>query len=624
MSEASVARDAPEREPRDIRRRRQLIDATIRSIARHGLEGTTVLRVAKGAGLSAGIVNFYFKSKKALLLATLDTVSSEFEQSQRDAISRAGDDPAAQLEALIEVSFDPEICDPDRIAVWNAFWGQGQTRADYMRVCGAREQADEDLIVSLFQRLARAGDHAQLDADSLGMAFYHLLSSLPEGVLEHDTPFDFDKARATCRGFLASVFPERFRAGASQARDLAPKGVAPGEQEFETLPTWVYRDREFYELEKQHIFMSHWLLVGHASHVPAPGDYMTLEVAEERALVIRGKDARLRAFHNTCRHRAARLVGGANGNCPSAIVCPYHGFSYGFDGSLQSVPAEQRFERLDKSSMGLLELELEEWQGFVFLRFGGDGPGVAASLAPFTQELRHYRFEELQPWTARETTTHAFNWKLFAENDAEGYHIPTGHPGLRRLFGNSYVDDTRCADESRDGSRSFSRLVERESTNWVERAYQRILPPVDHLPKPLQRAWVYYSLFPSAVFQVRPDQVECYQMLPQGPDSSRLMTFSMALEDDRREMRAARYLTSRIVRQVVKEDLQFCSWTHAGMHTSAYRGGMLSDLESGVRALQERIRELIPVARCAEKPGALARAGQDLAAQNEAMRLTYG
>jgi phenylpropionate dioxygenase-like ring-hydroxylating dioxygenase large terminal subunit len=295
------------------------------------------------------------------------------------------------------------------------------------------------------------------------------------------------------------------------------------------------------------------------------------------------------------------------------------------DGSLHHVPAEDTFKRLDKSRLGLLELQLEEWMGFVFVRFGGTGTGVGEAMQPFADEAAHHRFEAMKPWSARSSSTHSFNWKLFAENDAEGYHIPSGHPGLHRLFGSSYSDSVDPSEQTGGddlgiGSRAFSQLQERESSKWGERAYQRILPVVDHLPKELQRAWIYYAVFPTAVLQVSPDLVDCYQVLPRGPDECELLTFSVALEDERREMRAARYLTSRIVRQVVREDLDFCHWTNAGVRSDGYSGGVLSELEGGVRHFYDQICELIPVARCSEKPTRLSGHHANLADINQAMR----
>jgi phenylpropionate dioxygenase-like ring-hydroxylating dioxygenase large terminal subunit len=150
---------------------------------------------------------------------------------------------------------------------------------------------------------------------------------------------------------------------------------------------------------------------------------------------------------------------------------------------------------------------------------------------------------------------------------------------------------------------------------WTERAYQRLLPVVEHLPEDHRRAWVYYGVFPSAVFQVSPDLVDCYQVLPTGPGRCRLHGFAVALEDDRREMRAARYLNERIIRRVAQEDLAFCRWTDGGVRSSSYSGGVLSDREVGVRQLRDRIYDLIPVARRREAPPA-----GSVAATNEEMR----
>ena len=122
----------------------------------------------------------------------------------------------------------------------------------------------------------------------------------------------------------------------------------------------VFTDQTLYALEQRYIFQRSWLLAGHASQIPDSGDYIGLEAANERALIIRGRDQQLRAFYNVCRHRASRVVRDERGSCSDAIVCPNHGWSYDFDGKLRAVPAEETFEALDKSRLGLPEIELEE------------------------------------------------------------------------------------------------------------------------------------------------------------------------------------------------------------------------------------------------------------------------
>jgi len=589
-----------DKEPRDARRRRELIEATITSIARHGLSRTTVAKVAKIAGLSTGIVNFYFHSKQALLLATLEHVDREFELRQQEALERAGEDPVQLLEAMIEVDFDPDVCERGRIAVWAAFWGEASGREDYMRVCGARGAAMEQRIVKLFERIASEGNYPHLDHAALGRAFYHLLSSLPEAMLQDEGPFDFEAAKSTLRGFLASVFPAEFSSfgpntSVLSAYSPAKTHAATGS---DTLPPWVYLDPEFFELETEFIFRRHWLLAGHRSQVPHTGDYMTLDVAGERALVIRDREGRLRAFHNVCRHRASRVVAGQAGNCPESIVCPYHGWTYGYDGKLQSVPSDQEFDHLDKSRLGLPEIEIEEWMGFVFVRFGGGGAAIADILKPLADVAEHFRFADMQPWGARELHRCEFNWKIFSEDEAEGYYIPTGLSAMGRLFGDAHTH----SDPSAAREHPFAALQDAESPVWSERAYQRVLPEVPHLRHEYQRAWTYYGIFPTTVFLLTPDLVGTYQVLPDGPGTCTIQRSAVALEDDRREMRAARWLNRRIGRSIIKEDHEFCSWTDAGIRSSSYDGGVLSRQEAGVRKFHERIRQLIPVAGQMDAP----------------------
>ena len=84
-----------------ILRREQLIEATMRTIARRGFARTTMAHVAKTAGLSQGIVNFYFKTKEALLYETLVHLAQEYDSIMRQALDRAGQDPVEALEAMI-------------------------------------------------------------------------------------------------------------------------------------------------------------------------------------------------------------------------------------------------------------------------------------------------------------------------------------------------------------------------------------------------------------------------------------------------------------------------------------------------------------------------------------------
>ena len=107
----------------------------------------------------------------------------------------------------------------------------------------------------------------------------------------------------------------------------------------ETLPGWTYANAEFFALEREHLLMSSWVLAGHRNDLRTPGDFIAVDAFGERGLVVLGDDRQLRGFFNTCRHRAHALVSDARGSCGHAIRCPYHGWTYRFDGSLKAIAA---------------------------------------------------------------------------------------------------------------------------------------------------------------------------------------------------------------------------------------------------------------------------------------------
>ncbi len=130
-------------------RRQQLIEATIDSLAKRGYSETTMADVADGAGLSRGIVNFHFESKEKLLVATLQYMADEYSAHWRAALQKAGDDPARQLGVLVAADFDRSICNRRKLAAWCAFWGEAKSRPTYQALCGARDEAYQNVFIDL-------------------------------------------------------------------------------------------------------------------------------------------------------------------------------------------------------------------------------------------------------------------------------------------------------------------------------------------------------------------------------------------------------------------------------------------------------------------------------------------
>ncbi len=369
-----------------------------------------------------------------------------------------------------------------------------------------------------------------------------------------------------------------------------------------TLPGWTYHNAEFFELEKEYLFLSNWMLVCHVSEVPNPGDFATLRLMGERALVVRGEDGELRAFYNVCRHRAAAVVQGRTGSCASTgIRCPYHGWLYGLDGSLKAVPAEATFPGLNKAEYGLKPIDIEVCLGFVFIRFRSVGPSVAERLSHYMPELAPYRLEQMVPYGEPWSADYDVDWKNAIDNYLEGYHVPVGHPGLYRLFG------TRYEAEARQGyvSRAMHWLRDKPSSNWSERHYQKLLPEATHLPEERRRAWSYYTLLPNLGFDLYPDMIDFFQLIPTGPGKCRIRGRCYRLAgDERAEMKAAQFLNYRINTQVQREDDDLVRSVQVGLASESYSSGILSEKEVCLRQFHDMVRELLPVARLPEPPEA--------------------
>lgn len=357
-----------------------------------------------------------------------------------------------------------------------------------------------------------------------------------------------------------------------------------------SLPAWTYRDPEFFALEMERIFRPSWQIAGHESDIPAPGDYLTIDYIGESVVLIRGEDGAVRAFANICRHRGARIVDGASG-CAKRLVCPYHGWTYDSAGKLTGVPGKT-------SQNDLRPVEVENFHGFLFVRLEDDGgPSVAQMLAPYRHEITAYRLEELRPIGRVTLRPRAVNWKIIGDNYADALHVPIAHPGLQRLFGGSYrVEAQGHAD------RMQAELSPRLSSNMTERAYQHFLPQVPHLPPDRQRLWTYYKLWPNIAFDIYPDQIDFMQWLPISPGETLIREVAYAVVDERREMKAARYLNWRINRQVSAEDKALIERMQAGLGSRYFTVGPLSEEEVALRAACARMRAVMPEAGSDEEP----------------------
>lgn len=191
-------------------RRRQLIDATMKCIARKGMGSTTLGDVAREAGLSQGIVNLHFKSKDNLLKETLRTLVDEYRDQFDKTLERSGPGPAEKLLALMRLDLRPSICDRRKLAVWFAFWGEVKSRPTYRRMCDEWDRYYDDVIAGLCQELVTEGGYKNIDASAAADALTSMSNGLWLSCLISPQSWDRHKAMEAVMTYLASVFPKHY------------------------------------------------------------------------------------------------------------------------------------------------------------------------------------------------------------------------------------------------------------------------------------------------------------------------------------------------------------------------------------------------------------------------------
>lgn len=222
-----------------------------------------------------------------------------------------------------------------------------------------------------------------------------------------------------------------------------------------SLSSEFYTSQELFDLDMRAIFGRQWIFVGVEADIPEPGDYFLSDFGPYSILVLRSDDEEVRAFHNVCRHRGARLLQeqkGAVGN----IVCPYHQWTYNTDGEL--IHAESLQETIDRNCLGLKAVHAKSIAGLVFVCLAKEPPDdvedFSNSILPY---LDHYKIADGKV-AAQVDLVENGNWKLTIENNRECYHCG-GHPELlQSIFGTFGYSEHDIGDSRRDAFDEFSQL----------------------------------------------------------------------------------------------------------------------------------------------------------------------
>jgi TetR/AcrR family transcriptional regulator, transcriptional repressor of bet genes len=380
------------------RQRQRLIDACISALHIYGPSRTTVEKVVALADLSPGIVRFYFDSKAAMLVASLEYLAAEFGERVLRPVAQLRDDPVQALRLLVKLYLDAEIASPRKVSVWYAFWGEASARQEYQDICGKKDEEFAVLVRELMERMIAVSGASHLDADAVALGLMGVLEVLWQGIA-FQSEANIDRAAALARSlrYLRSLFPGQF----SEITGGTPPDSPVSATGTDRLPPRAYRDEALLAAEREQLLRPAWQVLGHEAELRHAGDYLSGEVAGVPALVVRAERGRLYAFRNACRRRPHALVSARRGRLKSAIHCAAHSLTYSSDGRLVagSTPGD------------LAPLELRSAGRVVLVRAAGP---ASSSQQVGADDSAWEAFATLVPRAMSEQEV-AADWKLLVE-----------------------------------------------------------------------------------------------------------------------------------------------------------------------------------------------------------------
>ena len=336
------------------------------------------------------------------------------------------------------------------------------------------------------------------------------------------------------------------------------------------LEARYYTCADVYARERERVFATTWQLLGPASQVQDAGAYLSVDVAGFKLFAVRDKSGELRAFHNVCRHRGAKLLGDGRGTC-DVIRCPYHHWVYETDGRLRSAPwydgetgAPGTDQTLDKSAWPLRPAHAAVWRGLLFVAIEPEqslpqqlGHSVAA-LADEPIEHYHGLYTESVHFDA--------NWKVYTDNFVEGYHIPGIHP---EFF--AAIDFKHFRTTARDG------LVSMTAPARDELFYRG--------------RW--YWMWPNWTLSLFDGGMNTSRINPLGSSKTELI-YHFYFEDDSPTTRSGQEQTIERNMQVIRQDFEICNQTQQNYAAGNYTPGPLSPRhEQGVAYFQQRLSKTL-------------------------------
>lgn len=354
------------------------------------------------------------------------------------------------------------------------------------------------------------------------------------------------------------------------------------------LPPELYTSDQVLQHEYNHLMSSTWIAIGLEADARNAGDVYPVEIANHSLILVRAKDQQLRVFHNVCRHRGTELVDKPCSN-RNTLVCPYHAWSYGLDGTLRNTPHfnginEHEHHTLFDDRKNLVEVRSGIWNHIVFVNLSGDAPPLEQHTRVIDQRWQSYDLKNTYRGGSDQFEI-AANWKLVLENFLESYHLPMVHPELARY--SPLADHLLVVDEN---------VMGQVSLNYQPSDAGKSLPRFDNLPEENNTRGDYLLLFPNLMLSVTPDHYRITFINPINPQLTlqRWEYFFVGKQHTEDQDANARKTIVERVRSVTQEDVPILEKMQKGRHSKGFDGGQFSPFhETTVHHFQSMIAEAL-------------------------------
>jgi Rieske 2Fe-2S family protein len=283
-----------------------------------------------------------------------------------------------------------------------------------------------------------------------------------------------------------------------------------------TLPAEAYTSQDVFDWEMDQVFGASWVCVGRGDELVGPGQIRGIDVLGEGVLLARDSDGKLVAFSNVCRHRGHELAPVGDAFDARFIRCPYHAWSYRFNGDLRAAPTFTQTPGFDMSDYPLVGVAAEEYLGWVWIDLSGNAPAIEEYFGNAAEFAAPYETDQIRTAAVHEYVIQA-NWKIIVENYNECYHCSSIHPELCEVTPPSSGRDHQPTGMWCGGTMTLKPHANTMSLDGVSRGVN-----FSAIEGHLAREVWYMTMVPNLLLSLHPDYVMTHRVTPVTPDRTRV------------------------------------------------------------------------------------------------------